>query len=99
MIIGIKDQPRSETTNALATMLLYLIWVAWNKTVHDREGLCDHEGAVAIRIQLYFYAWLLKSFIKLDYHVAKMKNKLREFQTFWASLCQIKDSTGLHFLF
>ena len=59
MIIGMKDQPRSEMTNTLASMLLYSIWVARNKTVH-REGLCDHEGAVAIRIQLYFYSYLKK---------------------------------------
>ena len=31
MIIGMKDQPRSETTNTLATMLLYSIWVARKK--------------------------------------------------------------------
>ena len=53
MFIGMKDQPRSATTNTLASMLLYSIWVTRNKTVH-REGLCDREGAVAIRIQLYY---------------------------------------------
>ena len=76
MIIGMKDQPRSETTNMLASLLLYSIWVARNKTVH-RDGRCDREGTVAIQIQLYFY-----SFIKLDYHVAKIKNKLTEFLKF-----------------
>ena len=97
MIIGMKDQPRSEMTNTLASMLLYLIWVARNKTVH-REGLCDCEGAVAIRIKLYFYSYL-KSFIKLDYHVAKIKNKLAEFRKFWSGLCQISESNSWHFLF
>ena len=57
MIIGMKDQPRSDMANTLASMLLYPIWVARNKTVH-REGLCDREGAVAMRIQLYFYSYL-----------------------------------------
>ena len=52
MIIGMKDQPKSETTNTLASMLLHSIWVTRNKTVH-REGLCDREGTVTIRIQLY----------------------------------------------
>ena len=54
MIIGMKDQPRSETTNTLASMLLYSIWVARNKTVR-RKGLCDRKGTVAIRIQLYSF--------------------------------------------
>ena len=78
MVIGMKDQPRSATTNTLASMLLYSIWVTRNKTVH-REGLCDREGTVAIRIQLYFYSYL-KCCIKLDYHVAKIKNKLTDFR-------------------
>ena len=97
MVIGMKDQPRSATTNTLASMLLHSIWVTRNKTVH-REGLCDREGTVAIRIQLYFYSYL-KSCIKLDYHVAKIKNKLTDFRKFWAGLCQISDSNSLHFLF
>ena len=97
MVIGMKDQPRSATANTLASMLLHSIWVTRNKTVH-REGLCDREGTVAIRIQLYFYSYL-KSCIKLDYHVAKIKNKLTDFRKFWAGLCQISDSNSLHFLF
>ena len=52
MVIGIKNQQRSETTITLASML-----VARNKTV-QREGLGDREGAVATRIQLYFYDYL-----------------------------------------
>ena len=74
------DQPRSATTNTLASMLLYLIWVTRNKTVH-REGLCDREGTVAIRIQLYFYSYV-KSCIKLDYHVAKIKASWQIFESF-----------------
>ena len=96
MIIGMNDQPRRETTNTLASMLWYSISVTRNKTVH-REGLCDREGTVAIRIQLYLNSYL-KSCIKLDYHVAKIKNKLTEFRKFWAGLCQISDSNSLHFL-
>ena len=60
MVIGRKDQPSSATTNTLASMLLFSIWVTRNiinKTVH-REGLSDREGTVAIRIQLYFYSKL-----------------------------------------
>ena len=90
-------QPRNATTNTLASMLLYSIWITRNKTVH-REGLCDREGTVAIRIQLYFYSYL-KSCIKLDYQVAKIENKLTDFRKFWAGLCQISDSNSLHFLF
>ena len=64
--------------------------------------LCEHAQfqhvSVAIRIQLYFYSYL-KSCIKLDYHVAKVKNKLTDFRKFWAGLCQISDSNSLHFLF
>ena len=97
MVIGMKEQPRSATTNTLASMLLYSTWITRNKTVH-REGLCDREGTVAIRIQLYFYSYL-KSCIKLDYQVAKIKNKLTDFRKFWAGLCQISDSNSLHFLF
>ena len=41
----------------------------------------------------------LKSCIKLDYHVAKIKNKLTEFRKFWAGLCQISDSNSLHSYF
>ena len=33
-----------------------------------------------------------------DYHVAKIKNKLTEFQKLWAGSCQISDSNCLHFL-
>ena len=31
MVIGMKDQPRSATTNTLASMLLYSIWVTRNQ--------------------------------------------------------------------
>ena len=41
------------TLETLASMVLHSIWVTRNKTAH-REGLCDREGTVAIRIQLYF---------------------------------------------
>ena len=100
MVIGMKEQPRSATTNTLISMLLYSIWITRNKTVH-REELCDREGTVAIRIQLYFYSYL-KSCIKLDYQVAKIENKLTDFRKFWAGLAcasLISDSNSLHFLF
>ena len=97
MVIEMKEQPRSATTNTLPSMLLYSIWITRNKTVH-REGLCDREGTVAIKIQLYFYSYL-KSCIKLDYQVAKIKNKLTDFRKIWAGLCQISDSNSLHFLY
>ena len=93
--LGIKDQPRSETTNTLALMLIHSIWVARNKTVH-REGLCHREGAVAIRILFHYYG-VLKSFIKLDFRTAKIKNKLTEFQN--SGLACAKPQTAITCIF